>query len=289
MLLLNIIKLRKGCVDMVQKTEICGYEVSRLIIGGNTISGTSHVDKAMDNEMEDYFTTKAIKDMLFNCMKHGINTMQLRGDKHILRIIREFRLEGGDMQWIAQSAPEFNSFNSCVNSMSALNPIMMYHHGVDLDNLFKMGKYQEIKDRLAYIRSKGLPVGLGTHMPEVIEYSQMHNWDVDFYMACVYNISTVDKQMKAATAGNEDPLYDDKDVPIMYEAIRSVKQPCLAFKILSGNRKCETQETVKAAFNQAFENIKPSDAVVVGMFPKYIDQVALNAQYTFDAIEALNK
>lgn len=37
---------------MVQTTEICGHEVSRLIIGGNTISGTSHFNKKIDAELD---------------------------------------------------------------------------------------------------------------------------------------------------------------------------------------------------------------------------------------------
>lgn len=32
--------------------------------------------------------------------------MQLRGDRHTLRVIREFRLDGGHMHWIAQTTPE---------------------------------------------------------------------------------------------------------------------------------------------------------------------------------------
>ena len=41
-----------------------------------------------------------------------------------------------------------------------------------------------------------------------------------------------------------------------------------------------------AAFRFAFENIKPKDAVVVGMFPKYEDQIALNVQHTIEACRA---
>jgi len=61
--------------------------------------------------------------------------------------------------------------------------------------------------------------------------------------------------------------------------------PCFAFKILGAGRHCDSQEAVQAAFNFAFANIKPTDAVVVGMFPKYLDQITLNVQYTLTAIE----
>ena len=39
------------------------------------------------------------------------------------------------------------------------------------------------------------------------------------------------------------------------------------------------------AFDEAFENIKDTDAVVVGMFPRNEDQPALDSLYTRQAIE----
>ena len=64
--------------------DFCGREISRLIVGGNTVSGTSHFSKEMDTAMEDYFTVENIKKMLFRCQEIGINTMQMRGDKHLM-------------------------------------------------------------------------------------------------------------------------------------------------------------------------------------------------------------
>ena len=36
---------------------------------------------------------------------------------------------------------------------------------------------------------------------------------------------------------------------------------------------------VEGGFKFAFANIKPTDAVIVGMFPRYEDEVRLNAGY----------
>jgi hypothetical protein len=35
-----------------------------------------------------------------------------------------------------------------------------------------------------------------------------------------------------------------------------------------------------AAFKFAFENIKPTDGVIVGMFPWFFDEIGANTQYT---------
>jgi hypothetical protein len=67
--------------------------------------------------------------------------------------------------------------------------------------------------------------------------------------------------------------------------VRQTPQTCLAFKILAASRNCATQDDVRAAFQYAFSQIKPQDAVVVGMYPKDVDQVTLNIQHTLAAIE----
>jgi hypothetical protein len=272
---------------MLPTVTLGNAQITRLVIGGNPFSGNSHVSRSLDNEMEDYFTCEKIKKTLFRCMECGINTMQLRGDKHILRMMREFRAEGGTMHWIAQTTPESRSFEGNVKQMAAGGAIAIYHHGTVTDELFKKGEYDELTRRLAEIRKTGLPVGLGTHMPGVIQYAEENHWDIDFYMACVYNLSRIDRVSSAITGkSNEEEPFFEEDIPVMYKTIRSINKPCLAFKILGATRRCQTQESVKAAFAEAFRNIKSIDVVNVGMYPKDLDQVSLNSEYTRLAIEA---
>ena len=255
------------------------YRLTRLIIGGNPFSGNSHVSRAMDDEMMDYFNTDNIKKALFECQEQGVNAMQLRADRHLTRVIREYRQSGGNMQWIAQTCPELGDFAGSVKGIMGYKPIAIYHHGTIADNLFKAGNIDEIKNRLAIIRDTGALVGLGSHMPELVEYSEEHGFDVDFYMTCVYNLSKVQRQSSSITGvANQDEPFDEGDRAIMYKTIRSVSKPCLVFKILGATRRCGTPADVELAFAEAFANIKSSDAVVVGMFPKYSNQVQENVR-----------
>jgi hypothetical protein len=48
---------------------------------------------------------------------------------------------------------------------------------------------------------------------------------------------------------------------------------------LAAGRLCETQDFVEATFKEVFATIKPTDAVIVGMYDKHIDQYAMNAEY----------
>jgi hypothetical protein len=70
------------------------------------------------------------------------------------------------------------------------------------------------------------------------------------------------------------------DPMAMTEVARQVSQPCLGFKILGAGRKCSDKKSVQEAFKFAFEHLKPTDGVIVGMYPRYQDQVAENAAYT---------
>ena len=54
--------------------------------------------------------------------------------------------------------------------------------------------------------------------------------------------------------------------------------PCLGFKILAAGRKCDKRKTVERAFRFAFDNIKQSDGVIVGMYPRFHDEIGENAE-----------
>lgn len=270
---------------MLPTVRLGATGITRLIVGGNPFSGNSHWDSKRDWEMRDFYTSSKIKETLFHCEACGINAMLLRGDMHIMRLIREYRNEGGKLHWLGMTGSEFLSFNGNVNQMMQYGPCAIYHHGSVTDALFKKGEYDELKRRLDFIRSKGVPVGLGTHMPEVIRYAEEHDWGVDFYMACVYNISRTDRVSSAITGGtNTGEIFEESDIPVMYETIRATPKPCLAFKILGAARRCDSQQQVRGCFVEAFENIKKTDAVVVGVYPKTEDHVALDAAYTEEAI-----
>jgi len=74
-------------------------------------------------------------------------------------------------------------------------------------------------------------------------------------------------------------VYLEDDPPRMFKMMRQTEVPCLAFKILAAGRLCDKPEWTEAAFKATFEQIKANDAVIVGMYPEYEDQVALNAEY----------
>jgi len=78
--------------------------VSRLIAGGNLISGFAHSRDLVyvSSLVKQYFTDDKSIETLQRCEAQGINTAILRVDDQILRILKGYWKErGGKMQWIA--------------------------------------------------------------------------------------------------------------------------------------------------------------------------------------------
>lgn len=272
--------------QLLPTVDFCGIRMTRLIIGGNPFSGNSHVSHELDEQMRDYYSTANIKQALHRCVACGINTVQLRADQHIMRILREFRQEGGQLNWIAQTASEVANFAGNIRQIAAdPSAAAIYHHGSVTDNLYQAGRTGELRERLKIMRDAGLPVGLGTHKPEVIRLCEDENWDVDFYMACVYDLARTQRVSSALTGiANAGEHFCDDDIPVMFETIRGTAKPALAFKIMGATRRCATPADVKSNFAEAFANIKPGDCVIVGVFQRDKDQVAENSRFVQEVL-----
>ncbi len=260
--------------------------ITRLISGGNPLCGTSHFSEELNNEMKDYFTEKNVVSYLHELQRLGINAIQARGDYHrIMYWLELFKREKGKLHWIAQTASEMSDVFENIKIVASANAAGIYHHGTQTDNFWLDNKIERVNDYLKAIRDTGVQVGLGTHIPEVIEYAEEKEWDIDFYMCCFYNINR--KKRESAIVSNfkadQNEEFSPDDPLKMCRIIRQTEKMCLAFKILGAGRSCETQEQIKDAFKFTFSNIKPKDAVVVGMFPKYIDQISLNIGYTLES------
>ena len=264
-------------------------EVTRLIVGGNPFCGNSHVDEPTSRDMAEYYTAENVVAALQACQAAGINAVQARGDYHrVLHWLELFRREGGQLHWIAQTASEMHDNFQNIHVLAAAGAVGIYHHGSRTDRMWKAGAIDGVDDYLKCMRDCGVQVGLGSHIPEVFEYVEERGWDVDYYMTCLYNLSR-DERESALVSGNQAAAAGEKfleeDPPRMMRVIQGTEKTCLAFKILAASRKCGSQGEVAAAFRYAFENIKAKDAVVVGMFQKYLDQVSLNVGHTLRAQE----
>jgi hypothetical protein len=266
-------------MEKLPTTEFFGHEVSRLICGGNPLSGFSHVSAELDREMIEYYNMPNLQNLLHVCWSQGINTFQSRGDRHQMRMYLEHQQNGGQMMWIAQTASEFASILGNIAEIARYKPVAIYHHGTHTDNSWHTGAIDQVRDLVKGIHDQGLPAGVGTHIPEVLEYMEAKGWETDFYMCCFYNLA---RQYKSAPAVDQEAYKRDKfpaeDPARMTAVMRQVHKPCIGFKIMAASRNCSTRQSTEEAFRFAFANIKPIDIVNVGMFQKHKNQVKENAE-----------
>jgi hypothetical protein len=154
-----------------------------------------------------------------------------------------------------------------------------YHHGEATDVFFRAGKMEQVQEYTKRLRQTGVRVGIGTHKPEVVEYVEERGWDVDFYVLCVYNRTRTPEEFRKLLGELPVPaseIYLESDPPRAYRVARQTPKTCFLFKILAAGRRARSPREVDQAFMDAFDNIKPQDCVVVGMFPRFQDQVKEN-------------
>jgi hypothetical protein len=262
---------------------LAGRRVSRLILGNNPISGVSHYSAELSNDMETYFTMENAKALLRRAEELGITAFQGRSDRWILHVLREYRQEGGNLGFICQTATEMADLRANMRLATKAGAIAIYHHGTETDNYWAEGRIEELRELMKTARDLGVAVGIGSHKPEVIEYVEEKDWDVDFYMTSFYNVYKHMKGRKQSyiiTGIVTEDCFEDEDRERMCRTIQKVSKTCLAFKILGAGRNCRTPEQTEGAFRYAFEHIKASDAVVVGMYPNAHDQVRENVGHT---------
>lgn len=250
------------------------HRVSRLICGSNPILGYSYLGSHTDRQMKEYYTTERTADFLQKCEQKGITTHQGSSRHNYMSLLRE---RGSKMQFIC-----LDSEQEKINEIIRLTqPIAMVHHGGVTDRLFAAGNSRLVHDYVKSVKDKGLLAGVSAHNPDVIKQIADEGWNVDFFMTCFYFLTRQkekEEPLSVIPVGSYNFFKNDPQV--MTQVIRQVTQPCLAFKILGAGRQCSNQEKVRAAFKFAFENIKPIDGVIVGMFPWYFDEIGANVQYT---------
>jgi len=261
-------------------------EVSRLLVGHNPVCGNSHATEEMSADMAAYFTSENVVAMYRHAERLGLRTLVVRGDYERLHHLEMYRRAGGSMNVICQTASEMHDVFRNIRICAAAGAEGIYHHGTQTDRFWYEGRIDAVKDYLACMRDCGVAVGLCSHRPEVIEYARERDWDVDFFMCCFYDpgagrmreSAIVDRASSATVE-----VYDERDRDRMCRTILSLDKPVLAFKILAATRNCATQEDVRAAYRYAYTHIKPTDAVAVGFFPKYQDQITLGLRYAREA------
>ena len=255
------------------------HELTRLIIGGNPIYGYSHFNRILSQYQTAWHTPERVVELLKHCEAKGINTWQNSYAERTLSDLDRYRAEGGKMNWLLLGKPDWDQKPELIAEAARRKPIGISPHGALGERLLREKKLDVLTDLLKRIRDQGVLVGLSAHNPALIELAEEKGWDVDYYMCCLYYLTRPREEFQKLLGG-QIPLgeiYLQDDPPRMFKVIQSTRKPCLTYKILAAGRRVENATQVRQAFETAFKNIKPTDAVIVGMYQQLSDQVGENA------------
>ena len=273
--------------DLLPTVSLGSHRISRLIVGSNPVYGYSHFNRQYDQHMLEWFTDERIVKLLLDCEKAGINTWQASFNWDMKRQFPKIRGAGCNIQFICLAAswhfdekmgrtPEdiLNGTIQCAKAAAEFKPIGIAFHGGATDMLYRAGKIDLMKTYIDSVHDLGIAAGISTHNPKILDTLREKGFANDFYMTGLHYLTRHPEDwMKEIGTLPLDEGWIASDPPKMVEAVRKVDKPALVYKVLGAGRKCGSEEEKHKAIEWAYRNIKPIDATIIGLYPRYSDQV----------------
>jgi hypothetical protein len=244
-------------VTGLQTGKIGNLTVSKLICGGNLISGYAHARDLIyvSPLVKRYNTDQKILDTLQLCEENGINTVIADPRELPIRIFQTYWKErGGKMQWISESYPEPTDVQSTIRKAIDSGAAAVYVQGAAGDKLVDGGHVETLGEAVDYIKSNGLTAGIGGHRLEVIVASEKAGLKPDFYMKTL----NAKKYWSAQAAEPHDNIWAVSPEETI-EFMKTVDKPWIAFKTLAAGA-IHPREGLRYVFANG------ADFAVVGMF-----------------------
>jgi hypothetical protein len=255
------------------------HRVSKLILGGNPIYGYSHFNRLYDQHLRDHHSPERVVELLRACEAAGINAWQNSYAPRTLDDVERCRAAGIRFHWLLLGKQDWDQRPQVIDEVAKRQPIGIAPHGHLAERLHRSGKLDVLKDLLKRIRAGGVLVGLSAHNPALIELAEKEAWDVDYYMCCLYYLSRPRHDfVRLLGEAPMGEIYLPSDRERAFTAVKAVQKPCLVYKVLAAGRQDLSEGGVRRACQETLGSIKPGDAMIVGMFQEFGDQVKANAK-----------
>jgi len=266
--------------DLLPTIQLGNHSITRLILGGNPIYGHSHFNRLYSQFLRDYHTPERVVDLLRACESAGINAWQNSYEPRTVADVELCRREGIRFDWLLLGKPDWDRQPEIIDAVAKRKPLGIAPHGSLCERLRRAGRLDTLLDLLKRIRQTGVLVGLSAHDPTLIELAEEKDWDVDYYMVALYYLTRPRDELTGVVG--EVPLgeiYLPSDRDRAFRAIRQVRKPCLAYKVLAAGRANLSPAGIRRTFQETLSAIKPTDAMIIGMFQQFDDQVGVNARF----------
>ncbi len=255
--------------DLLATGKIGKRKVTRLICGGNLVSGFAHSRDLIyvSSMLKHYFTDEKIWETLRLCEEFGINTALLRTDDHVMQILDTYwNKRGGKIQWLAQVYPKEGDTRTNIRKAVDAGAMACYIQGNIGDRWVKDGRVDLIEKALGTIKDAGVPAGVGGHSLSVPMAIEAAGLEPDFYMKTLHRSDywSYSKEGKHDNSWCEAP---QETITFMKE----VKRSWIAFKVLAAGA-----IHPRVGFRYVFEN--GADFACVGMFDFQVQEDAAIAR-----------
>ncbi len=256
------------------------HKITRLIAGANTIYGYSHFNYLYSTHMGEYHTTDRVVSFLTQLERAGLNLWQASWSERLEVDWSKYKEQGGKLNLIVLSRPDFNDRPEILSRVMKLKPLGIAQHGNATQRLWREGNFEKTNDYMKRIRDAGAMVGLSFHNPQVLDYVEGKGWDIDYYMTALYYINRPREEFqKILGEVPHGEIYLPSDPPKMLAAVHKTKRPCLAYKVLAAGRTVNSPQQVKDRMAVALKGIKPADAIIIGLYQRFNDQIGQTAQF----------
>lgn len=260
-------------------------EVSRLISGGNLISGWAHARDLgyVASLMRSYNTDEKVLDTLEQLEQHGINTIICDPRERPMKLFgRYWKERGGKIQWIAEGHPKDDDLKTNLQQSIDFGASAVYVQGVIGDRWLRGGKLDRLGQCVQQIQSQGVPGGIGAHLIDVIVQSEKNGYGADFYVKTHHHSqywSARRPDQQEDVIDNSADNYWDMEPDRTAAVMRDVAKPWIAFKTLAAGA-----IRPESGFRFALQN--GADFLCVGMFDF---QVAQDAKLAIDLVRVFQK
>ncbi|MBN1560041.1 DoxX family protein [candidate division KSB1 bacterium] len=247
------------------KAKIGDVDFSRLILGGNLLSGYAHSRDLIyvSSLVRAYHNKDRIYATLLTAEKCGINT--LLTNPVLCTLIDEYWKRGiGEIQFISDCAGlnydrgvyavPLADYLDRIKRAIDYGAVACYIQGETADYYLQNGLEGDLERAIQYIRDRGVLLGIGAHHIESVERCVELGYKPDFWMKTLHHHNYW--SANAATWHDNKYCFDpERTIAFM----KSLDEPVIAFKTMAAGA-IHPQE----AFHYAFAN--GADFICAGMY-----------------------
>jgi hypothetical protein len=247
--------------DTVPMGKLGSVSLSRLMLGGNLISGYAHArDLTYVAQLMKHYNTEAkILETLELAESHGITAVNL-AIWDDLSFLQKHWKNGGKMKLVAQALHRENDALVLFKKAVDLGACAVHIQGHGSETLVKEENFELIGKIMSFVKSQKVPAGIAAHGLSVVAECEKQKVEPDFYVKTLHtrDYHTAPRPGEKGDLGRYDNSWC-ADAEEVIDTMWSVKKPWIAFKVMAAGA-IPPNKAFPFAFNSG------ADFVLAGMF-----------------------